>query len=65
MRENIGVVDASGLIDLRQAWPEAETVTAILEQCPIGVTIVGPDLGIRYGNAHFAQMVAVEPTRCA
>ena len=55
--------DASELIDLPQVAAEAEPVTAILEQCPIGVTIVGHDLAIRYGNAHFAQMVAVEPKR--
>ncbi len=57
------MAEASGLIDLLQAGAEAEPVTAILEQCPIGVTIVGPDLAIRYGNAHFVQMVGVEPTR--
>ncbi len=49
-----------GLIDLPHVEGEAESVTAILEQCPIGVTIVGPDLSIRYANAHFAQMVAAD-----
>ena len=61
MRETGGLADTSELIDLPQPVPEAGPATAILEQCPIGVAIVGPDLGIRYGNAHFAQMAGVEP----
>lgn len=65
MRETGGVADTSELIDLPQAVPEAGPATAILEQCPIGVAIVGPDLGIRYGNAHFAQMAGIAPARRA
>ena len=62
MRETGSVADASGLIELPEPGPEAQSVTAILEQCPIGVAIVGPDLGIRYGNAHFAQMAGADAT---
>ena len=38
-----------------------EPLGEILDQCPIGVTIVGTDLAIRYGNPHFVEMTAVEP----
>jgi PAS domain S-box-containing protein len=44
---------------------EAESVTTMLEQCPIGVTIVGPELRILYANAHFAEMAGLERGRHA
>ena len=65
MRETGGLADTSELIDLPPAVPEAGPATAILEQCPIGVAIVGPDLAIRYGNARFAQIAGLEPARRA
>jgi len=54
------VADVSGLIELPRAGRDTDAVTAVLERCPIGATIVGPDLGIRYANAHFAKMVSVD-----
>jgi PAS domain S-box-containing protein len=57
------VTDAPGLIVLRETDEPAETVTSMLEQCPIGVTIVGSDLAILYGNAHFAEMAGLDPAR--
>ncbi len=57
------MTDVSGLIDAPHATADSEPLTAILDQCPIGVAIVGADLTVRYGNAHFAEMVAVDRAR--
>ncbi len=59
------MADVFGMMDFPQSMGEPESVTAILDQSPIGVTIVGSDLSIRYANAHLAQMVAIDPAQGA
>ena len=36
-----------------------EPLAKILDQCPIGVAIVGTALGIRCGNPRFVEMTAL------